>query len=53
MSSSIERNVEAAKARSIEDALRLIRSLRRPLPPGFKFDRLEANVREQRDPSAS
>jgi antitoxin MazE len=29
----------------IEEALARIRRLRRPLPPGFKFDRLDANAR--------
>ncbi len=28
-----------------ERALRRLRALRRPLPPGFKFDRTEANER--------
>jgi antitoxin MazE len=31
--------------RSADKALETIRRLRRPLPPGFKFDRLEANER--------
>jgi len=33
------------KSKSREEALRLIRQLSRPLPPGFRFDRLEANER--------
>ena len=31
--------------RKREEALRKLRALRRPLPPGFKFDREEANAR--------
>jgi antitoxin MazE len=34
-----------ARDRSTEKAIERIRQLRRPLPPGFKFDRLEANER--------
>lgn len=39
------REFEIARDRSAEKALERIRRLRRPLPPGFKFDRLEANER--------
>ena len=39
------REFEIARDRSTEQALERIRRLRRPLPPGFKFDRLEANER--------
>ena len=38
-----KRKFEIARDRSIEKAIEQIRRLRRPLPPGFKFDRLEAN----------
>jgi antitoxin MazE len=40
--------VEALKLtrdRRREEALKRLRALRRPLPPGFKFDREEANER--------
>ena len=40
-----KREFEIARDRSTEKALERIRQLRRPLPPGFKFDRLEANER--------
>jgi antitoxin MazE len=39
------REFEIARDRSTEQAIERIRRLRRPLPPGFKFDRLEANER--------
>ena len=39
------REFEVARDRSAEEALDRIRRLRRPLPPGFKFDRLEAHER--------
>ena len=39
------REFEIARDRSAEKALERIRRLRRPLPPGFKFDRLEVNER--------
>ncbi len=39
------REFEIARDGSVEKALARIRKLRRPLPPGFKFDRLEANER--------
>lgn len=37
----------------IEKALASIRRLRRPLPPGFKFDREDAHARGVRSKSAS
>jgi antitoxin MazE len=39
------REFEVARDRSAEKAIERIRLLRRPLPRGFKFDRLEANDR--------
>ncbi|MGA2185602.1 MAG: AbrB/MazE/SpoVT family DNA-binding domain-containing protein [Bryobacteraceae bacterium] len=45
ISVSGERRFEVARDRSAEKALKRIRQLRRPLPPGFRFDRLEANER--------
>ncbi|MBZ5619241.1 MAG: AbrB/MazE/SpoVT family DNA-binding domain-containing protein [Acidobacteriia bacterium] len=39
------REFEIARDHSTEKAIERIRRLRRPLPPGFKFDRLEANER--------
>lgn len=39
------REFEIARDRRLEKAIERIRKLRRPLPPGFKFDRLEANER--------
>ena len=39
------RRFAVARDRSTEKALERIRRLRRPLPRGFKFDRLEANER--------
>jgi antitoxin MazE len=36
-----KRTFEIARDRSREEALQRIRKLRRPFPPGFKFDRLE------------
>lgn len=39
------REFEIARDRSTEKAIEKIRRLQRPLPPGFKFDRLEANER--------
>ncbi|MGA3025593.1 MAG: AbrB/MazE/SpoVT family DNA-binding domain-containing protein [Bryobacteraceae bacterium] len=39
------RRFEVARDRSAGKALKRIRQLRRPLPPGFRFDRLEANER--------
>jgi antitoxin MazE len=38
-----KRSFEIARDRSAEKALASIRRLRRPLPSGFRFDRLEAN----------
>jgi antitoxin MazE len=40
-----KREFEIARDHSVEKALERIRQLRRPLPPGFKFDRHEANER--------
>jgi antitoxin MazE len=39
------RRFEVARDRRREDALKKLRALKRPLPPGFKFDREEANER--------
>jgi antitoxin MazE len=39
------RRFEIGRDRRREEALRLLRSLKRPLPDGFKFDRDEANER--------
>jgi antitoxin MazE len=39
------RKFEVARDRSRDKALERLRLLRRPLPPGFKFDRREANER--------
>lgn len=40
-----KRDFQIARDRSREKAIERMRQLRRPLPPGFKFDRLEANER--------
>ena len=40
-----EREFLVSRDQSREKALKRIRKLRRPLPAGFKFDRLEANER--------
>jgi antitoxin MazE len=40
-----KRNFKVARDRSREKALETIRRLSRPLPPGFRFDREEANRR--------
>ena len=40
-----KRAFEVARDRSREEALESLRRLARPLPPGFKFDREEANKR--------
>lgn len=40
-----KREFEVARDRSVEKALARIRQLRRRLPPGFRFDRQEANAR--------
>lgn len=37
--------VDASRQEVIEAAVAKIRSLQRPAPPGFRFDRLEANER--------
>jgi antitoxin MazE len=39
------REFEVARDRGAEKAMERIRRLQRPLPRGFKFDRLEANER--------
>ncbi|MGD0889859.1 MAG: AbrB/MazE/SpoVT family DNA-binding domain-containing protein [Acidobacteriaceae bacterium] len=39
------RQFEIGRDRSLEQALARLRRLRRPLPAGFKFDRVEANER--------
>ncbi|MBV8512860.1 MAG: AbrB/MazE/SpoVT family DNA-binding domain-containing protein [Xanthobacteraceae bacterium] len=39
------RHFEVARDRRREEALKRLRALQRPLPPGFKFDREEANER--------
>ncbi len=39
------RHFEVSRDRSAEKALEQIRRLRRPLPPGFRFDRLKAHER--------
>jgi antitoxin MazE len=39
------RHFEVARDRRREEALKRLRALRRPLPPGFKFDREEAHER--------
>jgi antitoxin MazE len=36
---------EVTRDESKRDALARLRTLRRPLPPGFVFDRIEANAR--------
>jgi antitoxin MazE len=38
-----DHEVEIARAREVEEILSRIDELSRPLPPGYKFDRLEAN----------
>ena len=40
-----KRDFEVSRDRRRENAIEKIRKLRRPLPPGFKFDREEANAR--------
>ncbi|MCW5979463.1 MAG: AbrB/MazE/SpoVT family DNA-binding domain-containing protein [Bryobacteraceae bacterium] len=40
-----KRTFNVARDRGVEKALNRIRELRRPLPDGFKFDRVEANAR--------
>jgi antitoxin MazE len=39
------RRFEIGRDRRREEALKLLRALKRPLPKGFKFDRDEANER--------
>jgi antitoxin MazE len=40
-----DRTFEVARDRSRQDALARLRKLKRPLPPGFRFDREDANAR--------
>jgi antitoxin MazE len=40
-----EREFAVARDKSKQNALEAIRKLARPLPPGFKFDRAQANER--------
>ena len=40
-----KRSLEVERKMTREEALEIMRSLRRPLPPGYKFDRQEANER--------
>lgn len=40
-----KRDFGVSRDRRREEAIEKIRKLRRPLPPGFKFDREEANAR--------
>lgn len=40
-----KREFEVGRDRSVDKAMARIRQLRRPLPPGFRFDRQEANAR--------
>ena len=40
-----ERTFRVARDRSKEDALARLKALARPLPPGFRFSREEANER--------
>ena len=39
------REFEVSRDRKREEAFARLRALKRPLPPGFKFDREEANER--------
>jgi antitoxin MazE len=39
------RDFEVSRDRKREEAFKRLRALKRPLPPGFKFDRDEANER--------
>ena len=39
------RAFDVSRDRKREEALKRLRELKRPLPPGFKFDRDEANAR--------
>jgi antitoxin MazE len=39
------RQFEVVRDRKREDALKRLRALQRPLPPGFRFDREEASER--------
>ena len=39
------REFEVSRDRRRQEAFKRLRALKRPLPPGFKFDREEANAR--------
>jgi antitoxin MazE len=39
------RSIDVSRDPGREEAIQMMRTLRRPLPPGFKFDRDEANER--------
>jgi antitoxin MazE len=39
------RDFDVSRDRTRQEAIEKLRKLRRPLPPGFKFDREEANAR--------
>lgn len=40
-----DRSLKVSRDTSRQQAIERLRALRRPLPPGFKFDREEANAR--------
>jgi antitoxin MazE len=42
-----DRSFQVERDQSRAEALRALQALRRPLPPGFKFDREEANERHE------
>jgi antitoxin MazE len=44
-----DRKFRVARDRTREEALATLQSLSRPLPPGFRFDRDEANERGGRE----
>jgi antitoxin MazE len=43
---AVKPSLEMPDERVRQEALKRLRKLRRPLPPGFKFDRMEANRRD-------
>ena len=45
ISAAGKRGIEIDRDLSCERAIEQLRALRRPAPPGFKFDREEANAR--------
>lgn len=45
MSLNDENKIELGRRLTREEAIQLMRALKRPLPPGYKFDRTEANER--------